>query len=62
MTLCYGMTLCHGMTLCYGMTLYCWQHPHMIAAGLHDGNVVVFNLQRDYSREAAWAHCTHTCS
>ena len=41
------------MTLCYGMTLYCWQHPHMIAAGLHDGNVVVFNLQRDYSREAA---------
>ena len=47
------------MTLCYGMTLYCWQHPHMIAAGLHDGNVVVFNLQRDYSREAAWAHCTY---
>ena len=41
------------------MTLYCWQqHPHMIAAGLHDGNVVVFNLQRDYSREAAWSPCT----
>ena len=24
----------------------------MLAAGLHDGNVVVFNLQRDYSRFA----------
>ncbi len=32
------------------MNVYSDQHPHMIVAGLFDGNIAVYNLQKNTGR------------
>ena len=35
------------------------QHPHMLCAGLYDGNIAVYNLQRDCVRPAYQSHANN---